>query len=351
MIRWLTPLIVFPLLTACDSISYYAQAVQGQAAILLGREPIQRLLADPALDPRLREQLLVVESARDFAESELGLDAAGSFTTYIDPKRRHIVWNVFAAPWNSVDLISWCFPIAGCVAYRGYFSEQAAIRYANRLSTQGYDVFVGGVDAYSTLGWFKDPLPATVLRRSDPQLAGLIFHELSHQRIYVPGDTRFNESFASFVEQQGLRLWLHRQGHPEQFAGIVAALEAQQRFADFVIAYREQFRQLYAAAENNSAELETQKQRLFEQMRADWQQRPDADGYQAWFAGELNNARLATVGAYFDWVPAFEQIYADSGNNFEDFYQEAERLAMRPPQQRAAELERLQALRLQSTHK
>ncbi|MDO8908325.1 MAG: aminopeptidase [Pseudohongiella sp.] len=349
MIRWLALLLVFPVMTGCDSIAYYAQAVQGQAAILLGREPIQRLVADPLLEPRLREQLLLVESARDFAEAELGLDAAGSFTTYVDPGRQHIVWNVFAAPWNSVDLISWCFPIAGCVAYRGYFSEQAATQYARRLAAQGYDVFVGGVDAYSTLGWFKDPLPATVLRRSDSQLAGLVFHELSHQRIYVPGDTRFNESFATFVEQQGLRLWLHQQGRPEQFAGVTSALDAQQGFADFVIAYREQFRQLYAMGGDNAAELAEQKQQLFEQMRSDWQQRPDADGYRGWFAGELNNAKLATVGAYFDWVPAFEQIYADCDNSLEDFYLAVERLAKLPAAQRTTEIERLQALRLQIT--
>jgi predicted aminopeptidase len=350
MIRWLLLVVTLPLLTGCDSIAYYAQAVQGQAGILLGREPIQQLLDDPTLDPRLREQLQLVESARNFAEQELGLDAAGSFTTYVDPKRQHIVWNVFAAPWNSVELINWCFPIAGCVAYRGYFSEQAARQYAQGLSDDGYDVYVGGVDIYSTLGWFNDPLPATVLRRADYQLAGLIFHELSHQRIYVPGDTRFNESFASFVEQQGLQRWLELQGQPQQFADVRSALQAQQSFADFVMTYRGQLRALYAAPPADADELEQQKQQLFLLMQSDWQARPDANRYRQWFTDDLNNAKLATVATYFDWVPAFEQLYVESGSQFEGFYLAVEALTQLPTQQRLDEIERLQSLRLQNAN-
>lgn len=348
MIRRLVVLSVLPLLAACDTISYYTQAAQGQAAILFGRVPIQQLLQDPDLDPRLREQLLLVESARDFAESDLALDAGGSYTSYVDPGRQYMVWNVFAAPWNSVDLLSWCFPIAGCVAYRGYFSEQAARQYANRLAEQGYDVFVGGVDGYSTLGWFNDPLPAPMLRRADHQIAGLIFHELSHQRFYLPGDTRFNESFASFVEQEGLRQWLQQQGQSEQFASVTAALTAQKGFTDFVISYRERFRKLYAGATGSSEELEQLRQAMFEQMRSEWLARLDAANYSGWFAGELNNARLATVGAYFDWVPAFEQLYADQGSDFAEFYRAVEALAKLPAPQRTAEIERLQSLRLQN---
>lgn len=348
MIRWLILVLVSPLLVACDTLSYYAQAVRGQAAILAGREPIQQLLAEPDLDARLREQLMLVESARDFAGQELGLDAGGSFTTYVDPGRQYMVWNVFAAPWNSVDLVRWCFPIAGCVAYRGYFSEQAARQYASRLSSEGYDVFVGGVDAYSTLGWFNDPLPAPLLKRPDNQLVGLIFHELAHQRVYVPGDTRFNESFASFVEHTGLRIWRQKQGLPEPLNDVNTALQAQKGFTDFVIMYRERFRQLYADNGSDTSELEQRKQHLFEQMRSDWMARPDAGNYAAWFAGELNNARLATVGAYFDRVPAFEQLYMDNGSSLEAFYQAVENLAKMPEPQRDAEIERLQSLRIQS---
>lgn len=348
MKRWLLLAPVIPLLVACQNLSYYAQAVRGQAAILLGRQPIEQLLQDPALEPRLREQLMLVTSAREFAENELSLDAAGTFSSYVDPGRQHMVWNVFAAPWNAVDLINWCFPIAGCVAYRGYFSEQAARDYADRLSSQGYDVFVGGVDAYSTLGWFNDPLPAPVLRRSDHGIVGLIFHELSHQRVYLPGDTRFNESFASFVEQKGLQLWLQQQGQSEQYAGVAANLAAQQSFTDFVISYRERFRTLYAASAGDTDELAQQKQQLFTQMRSDWLSRPDAANYSGWFERDLNNALLATVGAYFDWVPAFEQVFVDSGSNFERFYQSVQALAELPEPQRRAEIDRLQSLRLQA---
>lgn len=347
MTRWLLLLTVIPVLSACDTLSYYTQAVRGQAAILLAREPIRNLLDDADIDARLRQQLLLVDAARDFAEQQLALSADGSFTTYVDPGRQFMVWNVFAAPWNAVDLRSWCFPVAGCVTYRGYFSEQAARKFASRLQAQGYDVFVGGVDAYSTLGWFADPLPAPLLRRTDEQLVGLIFHELSHQRLYLPGDTRFNESFATFVEQQGIRQWHQHQGSVQAHDGMSTALEARKRFTDFVLMYRERFRQLYAAGHSDADELAQLKQQLFEQMRSDWMSTADAASYAGWFAGELNNARLATVGAYFDWVPAFEQLYENSGSNFARFYTAAEALSKLPAPERLAEIERLQTLRQQ----
>ena len=346
MLRWLTLLAAIPLLAACDTVSYYSQVVRGQAAILLAREPIQDLLGNPDTDPRLREQLLLVDAAREFAAQHLALRADGSFTTYVDPGRQFMVWNVFAAPWNSVELRSWCFPVAGCVTYRGYFSEQAARQFAGKLATQGYDVYVGGVDAYSTLGWFNDPLPAPLLRRSDQQLVGLIFHELSHQRVYVAGDTGFNESFASFVEQQGTRLWLQHNGGEQ--AGAVTETEvmnARQQFTDFVTMYRERFRVLYAAGHADDTVLKQRRQQLFEQMRQEWMARPDAHTYAGWFAGDLNNARLATVGAYFDRVPAFEQIYENSGRDFNRFYSAVEALGRLPARERTAELNRLQTER------
>ena len=338
MKRWLLWLLLAAVLTACEQVSYYTQAVRGQASILLSRQSISDLLKDPGLDPRLREQLQIVVSARQFAETNLGLPAQGSFTTFVDPGREHLVWNVFAAPWNSVDLMSWCFPIAGCVNYRGYFSEQAAQRYARRLSTKGYDVFVGGVDAYSTLGWFRDPLPATVLGRSDDQLAGLIFHELAHQRIYLPGDTAFNESFASFVERQGLQWWQVSQGREIHMGQIVQAQQLQQRFALHAAQYREQLRLLYQSEMVNETEMQARKQHIIEEMRESWLGGPDAPAYAGWFAGEINNARLATVGTYYDYVPAFEELFRLSGENLEHFYVRVEELV------RLSALEREQIL-------
>lgn len=337
MIRALLLLIMGTALTACDHLSYYAQAVRGQASILLARQSIGELLQDPQLEPGLRRQLVLVEASREFAEQQLLLPAQGSFTTFVDPDREHLVWNVFAAPWNSVQLLNWCFPIAGCVSYRGYFSEQAAQQYAGRLVSEGYDVYVGGVDAYSTLGWFRDPLPATVLGRSDDQLAGLVFHELAHQRVYLPGDTVFNESFASFVERQGLQRWLATQGREAQVQQIIRAQQLQQRFALHVAEYREQLRVLYESGEP----IAERKQQIIDDMRESWLSGPDAPAYGSWFAGEINNARMATVAAYFDYVPAFEQLFIDAGENFEDFYQAVEALAALSPDERQQALQRL----------
>lgn len=166
----LTGLVLLGAVSACDSVAYYAQAVSGQASLLWRRQSIERLLADPALDPGLRQKLNVIQQATHYAEQNLGLSADGSYDSYVELQRRHLVWNVFAAPEFSTQPVSWCFPIAGCVDYRGYFSETAALAYADDLRRQGFDVYVGGVDAYSTLGWFNDPVPSTIIQRSDHQL-------------------------------------------------------------------------------------------------------------------------------------------------------------------------------------
>ncbi len=336
------------LMSSCDSVHFYAQAVHGQAAILLSREPISKLLESADTDDELRRRLTLVEAARGFAEQQLGLQSGGSFTSFVDAGREHLVWNVFAAPADSVDLLNWCFPVAGCVSYRGYFSERAAQRYADKLTQQGLDVYVGGVDAYSTLGWFEDPLPSTVLRRSDTQLAGLIFHELAHQRVYLPGDTRFNESFASFVEREGLRRWLEHTGQVELYQRAIESLEVQQRFAKFVGEYRERLRALYAES-TLATELQASKNTLINEMRSAWTQHQDAAYYTGWFAGDINNAKLATVAAYFDWVPAFEQLFINSGQQFEVFLTQVEAMTQASDSARQQQLSALQSVRLQSS--
>ncbi len=340
--------VLLALMSSCDSVHFYAQAVHGQAAILLSREPISKLLKSADTDDELRRRLTLVEAARGFAEQELGLYSGGSFTSFVDAGREHLVWNVFAAPADSVDLLNWCFPVAGCVSYRGYFSEQAAQRYADKLTQQGLDVYVGGVDAYSTLGWFEDPLPSTVLRRSDSELAGLIFHELAHQRVYLPGDTRFNESFASFVEREGLRRWLEHTGQVELYQRAIESLEVQQRFAKFVGDYREQLRALYAESAP-ATEQQVSKNILINEMRSAWTQHQDAAYYKGWFAGDINNAKLATVAAYFDWVPAFEQLFLNSGQQFEVFLTQVEAMTQVSDSDRQQQLSALQSVRLQSS--
>lgn len=192
-------------LVACESISYYSQAVNGQLFLLRHRQDIQDLIDDAATPVELGDKLAVVLSIREFAEQSLGLPVQGNFATYVDLQRQFVVWNVFATPEFSMGPVTWCYPIAGCVSYRGYFDESDARTFADKTRQDGFDVYVGGVAAYSTLGWFDDSLLNTVIGREDYQLASLIFHELAHQQVYVKGDTDFNESFATAVEREGLR--------------------------------------------------------------------------------------------------------------------------------------------------
>lgn len=338
----LTGLVLLGAVSACDSVAYYAQAVSGQASLLWRRQSIERLLADPALDPALRQKLHVIQQATDYAEQNLGLSADGSYDSYVELQRRHLVWNVFAAPEFSTQPVSWCFPIAGCVDYRGYFSETAALAYADDLRRQGFDVYVGGVDAYSTLGWFNDPVPSTIIRRPDHQLAALIFHELAHQKLYVPDDTAFNESFASFVSQAGLRDWLEQQGQSELFQQSKLDSAEQQRFIDFVLDYREQFASLYASGVSVE-DMRVQKQQLQQDMRRSWQQLAERHGdvgdrYQGWFNAALNNAQLATVGSYFTWVPAFATLFEQTGQDYAAFYQAVADMASMSPDARQGQL-------------
>lgn len=335
-------LVVMFALSACDTIAYYAQAVQGQASLLLKREPIDELLADSSLDAELRHKLMLVQRATAYAEAVLSLPAEGSYQSYVDLQRRHMVWNVFAAPEFSIQPLSWCFPIAGCVSYRGYFAENAAQRYAERLETRGYDVFVGGVDAYSTLGWFNDPVPSTVMWRQERQLVELIFHELAHQRLYLAGDTAFNESFASFVGQEGLRRWLEDAGQGALYLQSQRELAVQQSFIEFVLDYRNQFASLYASGAEES-DMRQQKQALQQQMYREWGEvsAESGAGYRAWFDGPLNNAQLSTVGSYYEWVPAFRRLFELNAEDFESFYQAVETLAGLPEHERRQQLAEL----------
>ena len=311
------------LLIACETVAYYSQAARGQLQILMAREEIHALLATGDLDPRLRAKLELVLAARQFASEEIGLPAGENYLSYVDLEREHAVWNVFAAPEFSVDPLTWCYPIAGCVAYRGYFSESGAIGYAKRLEDDGYDVYLGGVDAFSTLGWFDDPLFSTVINRSDTQLAGLIFHELAHQLLYVPGDTTFNESFATVVEREGMRRWLEGAGADPDTEPALRQNDYQRQFVELVLNYREQFTNLYR--ENLAAgQMRQRKQALQDAMRSDYESLKMAwsgySGYDAWFAGSLNNAQLSTVGSYNDLVAGMEVVLREEDGDLDRFY-------------------------------
>ena len=324
-------------LVSCETVGYYSQAARGQLTIVFAREDIQHLIERPDLSQELAGKFAKVMDIREFAESELGLPVGGNYSSYVDVEREHVVWNVFAAPEFSVDPVNWCYPIAGCVAYRGYFSQQSALSYAAKLEEDGFDVYTGGVDAYSTLGWFEDSLLSTVLNRADYQLAGLIFHELAHQLVYLPGDTTFNESFATAVEREGVRRWLAKSNKDFNIDAALLDYDRQQQFVDLVGGYRDRFESLYQL-EINESSMRSQNLQLQQTLREEYavlkQQWQGYEGYDGWFSRSLNNAQLSTVASYNDLLPFFAAVFEQSNQDFSTFYAEVSRLADLPEQER-----------------
>ncbi len=330
------------LLCACGSIRYYAQAAHGQGELVLRRQPVRKLLGDPATDPKLAERLSLALAAREYASSHLGLPDNRSYTTYVALHRTYVVWNVFATPRYSVEAVRHCFPVAGCVAYRGWFSEAAAEADAARMQRQGDDVWVGGVPAYSTLGWFADPILSSMLRWDDDELAGTIFHELAHQLIYAKDDTAFNESFATFVQTEGLREWRASRGLPPD-DGHAQAMD--DGFTRLVLALRGRLKALYASGVDAEA-MEAGKQREIAGFRAryaKWRDThwPQDRRYDAWVAKPINNARLLPFGLYDQWTPVFGVLFRKSGGQWPAFYTQVRALAREPKAKRDAALQAL----------
>jgi predicted aminopeptidase len=314
-------------LTGC----YLMQAATGQMEIASKREPIAAVLADSATPPQLRDRLEYVAAARDFASRELGLPDNDSYRSYADLGRPYVVWNVFAAPEFSVEPRRWCFPIVGCVVYRGYFSEDAAQRYARKLRRRGDDVAVGGVAAYSTLGHFEDPVLSTMLGWSDAQLAGTLFHELAHQVVYVPGDSEFNESFATVVEEAGLERWLAARQRGQELLVWREQRERQSEFISLLLKTRSKLRELYQSALPDD-EKRSRKQYEFGELKLDYtqlkqQQWNGYSGYDRWFDRTLSNAHLVSAATYYGCVPGLQRVLSEAGGDLPRFYEEAKRLA------------------------
>ena len=339
-VRCLLAIALIPLINGCSSASYYSQLAGGQWQLLQAREQVSTVIADPQRPVELRDQLVKAQAARNFASQHLHLPDNQSYRLYADLKRPYVVWNVFATPEFSLNPVTHCFPIAGCVAYRGYYSQGAARGEAALQRQQGMDVFVSGVEAYSTLGWFDDPILNSMLNWGDERLATLIFHELAHQRFYVKDDTEFNESFASFVEQEGTRQWRAKQGLPPSGS---SNLQQREQFIALVLDTRQRLKTLYAQS-LPTAEMQQRKAAEFERMRRDYRQLRDQQWagnprYDAWVNGPLNNAKLLPFGLYDQWVPAFAALYKHVGNDWPRFYAEVEQLGKLPPGQRKAALQ------------
>jgi len=331
--------LVVVLIAAAGSGCYIWESVEGQLALMSKREPITRVIADSATSPALRSQLEAVAAIRDFASRELHLPDNGSYRSYADVGRRYVVWNVVAAPEFSVDPREWCYPVVGCVAYRGYFAEDRARGFAAKLRSEGLDVAVGGVAAYSTLGHFNDPVLNTMMDWNDVELAAIIFHELTHQLIYVPNDSAFNEALATTVEEEGVRRWLRAQGRDADMAAHLKQQERYLKVIGLLSATRAELRAIYASG-LPPEQVREKKRAAFLAMRssfallkADWGGHPP---FESWFAEDLNNAHLASIATYFDCVPGFQRELAAAGGDLPAFYARVRGLAKLDQEKRDA---------------
>ena len=316
---------------------YLLQSAAGQLQLMSRRKPIARVIANPAIRPEVRTQLEAVAQIRDFATRRLGLPDNGSYRSYSNVGRPYVVWNVVAAPEFSVEPKEWCYPIVGCVAYRGYFVERRARRFAEKLRRRGLDVTVGGVAAYSTLGHFDDPILNTMLGWSDVELASIIFHELTHQMIYLANDADFNEALATTVEEEGVRLWLESLGRERDLERYHAY---QQRFAKvlgLLTGTRNELRTLYASGIDHER-MRREKAAIFAALLESYsnlkQQWDGQASFDSWFEGDINNANLASIATYYDCVPGFRRELEAARGDLGAFYVRVRALAKLDQKQR-----------------
>lgn len=335
----------------CSTLAYYGEAAEGHLELLHAARPIDTWLADPATPEALRARLERVRAIRTFASRQLGLPDNASYLSYARLDRPYVVWNVFAAPALSLELRHWCYPIAGCVAYRGYFSRERAEGFASELKGEGLDVMVGGVPAYSTLGHTPDPVLSTFIDYPDAELARLIFHELAHQEFYLAGDTTFNESFATSVEEEGVRRWLKAEGDGAQTDTYHAYEARRNAFVALIEAAREHLASAYRDA-GTDGERRAAKERIIGALRADYA-RARADrssalygdtSYGGYFGEQLNNASLAAVATYTQRVPAFVKLLEQQQGDLPRFYDAVKALGALDQAARDARLDQLQGV-------
>lgn len=327
-------------LGACSPL-YLLQATSGQMEILRLRRPVAQVIADSDTPAELRRKLTLSRDALSFAHRVLLLPDHGAYRHYADVGRPYVVWNVFAAPEFALELRSWCFPVAGCVGYRGYFDESDARGFADDRAVAGEDVYVAGIAAYSTLGYFADPLLNTFVSFPDEELVGLIFHELAHQLVYVTDDSTFNESLASFVEQEGLRRWLAERGDAAAAARLQLAGERRNEVRRLLDTSRARLAAIFAApipaAEKRAAKAAefAHLAAAYRDLRSGW---GDPPYFDAWFATPLNNATLGALAAYDEFVPAFDALLQREAGSLLAFYARVRDLAKLPGPQRAEAL-------------
>ena len=344
MRRWLVRLLTTSLVltsTGCAQLSYYAQAAQGQLGLVASAKPIDQWLADPKVSDQLKQRLTRTQQIRKFAAQELDLPDNGSYTKYAELNRPYVVWNVIATPELSMKPVQWCFPIAGCVDYRGYYRKEDAQRFAQELRTQGYEVRVSGVPAYSTLGWFNDPVLSTFIAYPEAEVARMLFHELAHQVAYAPGDTPFNESFATTVESIGVERWLDKHGNPDSRDRYREFRQRKRDFIALLTQHRQRLEEVFAS-DISDDEKRNQKALVITSLKQSYRQTKDEkwgghSGYDQWFNEPITNAHFVLVATYEELVPAFQALHAKSGS-MKKFYADVQAMAKQDKARRREQL-------------
>ena len=335
-------------LSGCSSVGYYTDSVIGHLRILHAARPMNDWVADPATPEDLRRRLIEVQGMRRYAVEKLAEPDNSSYRSYADLHRPFVVWNVFATPELSLDLKQWCFPVAGCVKYRGYFNRDDAESYGAKLRAEGLDVQVAGIPAYSTLGFTPDPVLSTFIYYPEGEVARLIFHELAHQTVYLSGDTTFNESFASTVEEVGVQRWLADQHDPKLTEEYRLFETRKKRFLALLQQSRDRLEQIYAGQQDDATKL-TEKNQVFVDLKSRYEaaKQDAADplyqyrGYDAYFARPLNNANLAAIATYTRLVPAFVKLLAQCDDDLPRFYAAVKALTELSKEERQARLDQL----------
>ena len=322
-------ILIFSALTvsACSSFGYYMDLMAGHSELLEQQKPVAEILAEKETKPKLRKLLETSQDIRDFASKNLHLPENDSYRTYADLKRPYAVWNVVAAKEFSIKPKKWCFLFVGCLSYKGYFSKEEATAYGNELKKEGYDVYVAGANAYSTLGWFDDPLLNTMMYKSEARRAGIIFHELAHQVVYIDNDSAFNEAFATTVEQEGIRRWLDEKGKSDQYEEYLLNKKRDSQLNQLLKKTRENLKALYKTKISDEEKRQSKKtifllmQKKYQQLKKSW------DGYNAydkWMAQKLNNSHLLLIATYHDLVPTFEAMLKKENDDLKKFYDAVE---------------------------
>lgn len=311
------------MLAGCADLGYYWHSARGHFAVMDKRVEIEVLLADPETSPELRARLALVREIRRFSVTRLELPENDSYLSYAELERPYLIQNLFAAPELSTRLQQWCYPVIGCASYRGYFDEARLLAYVEELEASGLEVHVGRVSAYSTLGWFDDPVLSSFINWPDYRLAGLLFHELTHQQIYIEDDTTFNESLASAVQQVGTELWLQSRGQTDELDELARWSKYRAEVIALIESTRAGLDEIYAA-ESSATDKRKRKAAAFADARSKHQviaaRHGVTGGFSGWFAGELNNAKIGSVSAYNSLMPAFVNMIRAQGLNFSAFY-------------------------------